>query len=66
MRFGAGLRSALDGVSWNKGSNASWPGELPTIPKTKQDRRTLTFSFGDTHTFTPTLLNELRAGVMRH
>jgi hypothetical protein len=53
-------------VSWNRGATNGWPANLPTIPKTDQDRRTLFFAFGDTHSFTPTLLNEVRAGVMRH
>jgi hypothetical protein len=53
-------------ISWNRGGTNDWPTELPTIPRLEQQRVTTTLAIGDTHIFSPTLLNEFRFGLMRH
>jgi hypothetical protein len=45
--------------------NGTWEGNLPTVGPRVQRRQTRNFVVSDTHTFSPTVINEARFGLIR-
>jgi hypothetical protein len=45
--------------------NGTWEGNLPTVGPRVQRRQTRNLIFSDTHTFSPTVINEFRYGLIR-
>jgi hypothetical protein len=50
---------------WNRGGYDYLVAEVPAFPDTRGVRSTTLITIGDTHIFTPTLINEFRFGTMR-
>jgi len=52
-------------LSWNRGGAHVYDYNLITMPIREQDRRSTTLTVSDTHTFSPSIINEFRFGFMR-